>query len=287
MKESFAYKLGILLGKIANLKDDVLLPWWRNIWNDRDCSREGLFRGAIEAFKNESLEELEECLKLLKSWYPDYPETVETEKLHLNLKKELLKREKQREKEKEMAAQRFDKRRSNSLKLLKVVEDNFFNIHYCYNPFFEHPDDSNLLSLYIKIQNVEVNKNNLDIKKLWPFRIKISCSGDSVISVKKIYLSDTYKSIYSITWSPEDVTIGHLNGHEYLSIDTIVPLDLLEYLNKVVRHGGLTIRIGGSEEITRMVSREESNGLKIVLNACNSILDNEQFEILNKAFYLL
>lgn len=114
MKTSLAYKLGTIPGNILNFMDNKVLPRYRSFVYHKDCSLKGLFLRTIDAYKNRSIIQLRENLDLLKSWYPDYPETVEAEKLYLQLeedeKKEILQRqlEEEERKKKEMLQRQFE-----------------------------------------------------------------------------------------------------------------------------------------------------------------------------------
>lgn len=198
-------------------------------------------------YKDENINALDSIRQILIKFHPECDELKKAESMYSQI---VIKQQKEKQIEEEKA------KRMSAVSKLKKEYDDVSNITWFYNPYFNHGNGSNRMSLYIGKKGSNV----------W-LRLKMSFGGSSWIFFDNAYLSydGNTREIYFNEY--RDKESDNYGGYVWEWIDVPVNGELLLFLKKFANGKSLKMRLSGKYTTTRELSEDEIMGIKDVLLA--------------------
>lgn len=234
---------------------------------------EKLLAEANDYFNRNVYDLVEVVYNKMQKYHPNAPEK---QKIELILKKieiirkedaEKFEREKKIQQEKEEREKRIqEEKRLASVKKLKKNYDDVAGTTWYEQPYFEHNNNMNALSVYI-------GKSKYGSPWL---RLKMSYRGENWIFFEKAYLSYDGNTREIEFDKYKNKKTDNSSGYVWEWIDVLVDEKLYSYLCDFANGKELKMRLSGKYTETRKLEKKEIMGLKDVLAAYKVLKDESK-----------
>lgn len=215
----------------------------------------------LVALKDSNITDFEKEFINLEYNHPESIEYSKASRINDSIKtyNEKLQEQIQLAKEKEKRIQQ------EALLKLKHKVDDIRNIHFYYNPYFTHYDNTNKTSIYLGKRDGSA-----------PYLIlKMSYSGDDWIFFDKAYLSFDGNTMEIPFNKYEDKNTENSSGEVWEWIQVSITDSQRAYLVKFAESPNAKMRLAGKYTKDRVLSKKERNAIIDVLNGYEALLEEK------------